>query len=299
MVFMKILIIGSNGQLGWELGRRCKQHGMEAVLLDLPEFDITEKEAVFKRVETDTPGLIVNVSAYTAVDQAENDVAAAFKVNSDGPAYLAEACSNANIPMIHISTDYVFDGKANKPYLATDEVSPVGVYGESKASGEEEVRFNLEEHIIVRTAWVYGVHGVNFVKTMLRLGGEVETLRVVSDQKGCPTFAGDLADAVLVIAKTIISGTKVQWGTYHYCGMGITTWFDFARQVFKIAGSYTPLKIKELIPISTSEYPTPAKRPEYSALDCSLIENVFNIIRRPWQESLEFMIKELYQQDNN
>ena len=234
---------------------------------------------------------MINAAAYTAVDQAESEQELAFSVNCKGPAYLAKACSKFRIPLIHVSTDYVFDGSKRTPYLETDPVSPVCVYGESKAAGEKAVRDALEAHIILRTSWLYSTHGNNFVKTILRLANEREELRVVADQYGCPTYAWDLAAAILHIADQMGRRGKTQWGTYHYCGQGIITWHDFAVKICGLAKRYVPVRVKEIEAISTAEYYTPAKRPAYSVLDCSKIARCFGISIRPWQDSLEDMLE--------
>ncbi len=291
---MKLLITGSKGQLGWELCRQGKDRGYDLIPLDLPEFDITDKPAVFDTIKRSHPDLVVNAAAYTAVDKAESEIDMAFAVNRDGPSYLASACAKVHIPLIHVSTDYVFDGCKNGPYLETDLIAPIGIYGKSKAEGEDKVRSNLKEHIIIRTSWLYGVHGNNFVKTMLRLGREREELCVVDDQHGCPTFAADLAEAILTIASLIEKGEDISWGTYHYCGAGSTTWYGFASKIFEIAKDHDTLKLKKVIPISTSEYPTPAKRPANSIMDCTLFERNFGITPKAWEGSLANMIAEYY-----
>ena len=283
-------MIGSNGQLGWELCKQAKERGHDLVPLDLPEFDITDKSAVFNMVTRSHAVLVVNAAAYTAVDKAESESELAFAVNRDGPSYVASACAEVHIPLIHVSTDYIFDGKKTGPYLETDPVAPIGVYGKSKAEGETEVRRQLKEHIILRTSWLCGIHGNNFVKTMLRLGRERKELRVVDDQHGCPTFAADLAEAILIIASIIEKGENISWGTYHYCGAGSTTWFGFASKIFEIAKGYDSLKLKKVIPITTSEYPTPAKRPANSVLDFSLLLKEFNICPLPWEKGLAKML---------
>lgn len=288
---MKLLIIGSNGQLGWELCKRGGKRGFDIIALDLPEFDINDASAVKKEVSQADASIIINAAAYTAVDKAESEPELAFAVNCNGPAHLASSCAKAGIPLIHISTDYVFDGNKKGPYLETDPVSPIGVYGKSKVDGEIEVRGHLKEHIILRTAWLYGIYGNNFVKTMLRLGKEKEMLRVVADQYGCPTYAADLADAILKIASQINEGRDIAWGTYHYCGKGVTTWHGFTEAIFNEAKKHDSFKVKKVVPISTKEYPTPAKRPANSALDCSLITKHFGISPKPWAESLARMIK--------
>ncbi|SPD73888.1 dTDP-4-dehydrorhamnose reductase [uncultured Desulfobacterium sp.] len=295
---MKIFVIGSKGQLGWELCRRGKDRGFDILGLDLPEFDITHPSQVQSQVNGKGIFLVINASAYTAVDQAETQEELAFKVNCDGPAYLASSCARAKVPLFHISTDYVFDGTKKTPYKETDPVCPLGVYGKSKADGDERVRTLLKEHIIIRTAWLYGVHGNNFVRTMLRLGRAQEELRVVCDQYGCPTFAGDLADALLTLAGSLIKGEDIAWGTYHFCGKGATTWHGFAKMIFELAGKHTSLRLKELHAITADQYPMPAKRPVMSALDCSLIEKRFGISPRPWQEVLKNIMPHLLSDDH-
>jgi dTDP-4-dehydrorhamnose reductase len=295
---MKILVIGANGQLGWELCRKGISAGFDILPLDLPEFDISDRPSVRKAVVHQDVSLVVNASAYTAVDQAESEPERAFAINSDGPSYLASACRDAGIPLIHISTDYVFDGSKKNPYCETDPVSPLGVYGKSKAEGEKKVRENLDEHIILRTAWLYGVHGNNFVKTILRLGKKQERLRVVADQHGCPTFAGDLADTILSIAARIREADTIAWGTYHYCCQGKTTWHAFTEKIFELARPYISLKVKKVEAIKTQEYPTPAERPADTALDCSLIKDRLGISPRAWEESLEGMITHILFDEN-
>jgi len=299
---MKMLLVGSNGQLGWELEKRGKMQGLDIIPLDLPGFDITDPSAVKDAVAGSDVSVVVNAAAFTAVDRAESEPELAYKINSDGPAYLASSCAVSGIPLIHISTDYVFDGARKSDYLETDPVSPIGVYGKTKAAGEAEVRNHLQGHIILRTAWLYGVHGSNFVKTILRLGKEKETLNVVNDQYGCPTYAADLAETVLKIAAKISERGDIVWGTYHYCGKGMTTWHGFAEKIIDLARRHCSLVVKKVVPITTAGYPTPAERPVRSVLDCSLVTKNFGIHLRPWQESLAEMINCLVntnQQNNN
>lgn len=288
---MKLLIIGAKGQLGWELRTRGGQQELETVCVDLPEFDITDRAQVAAQVESVMPDLVINASAYTAVDKAESQAELAFAVNEAGPKNLATPCAALNIPLVHVSTDYVFSGDKKTPYYETDPVAPIGVYGRSKAAGEAAIRDRLAPHIIIRTAWLYGVSGPNFVKTMLRLGQEREVVRVVADQYGCPTYAADLADAILVIAKQIGDGAQEKWGTYHYCGRGDTSWYGFASAIFEIARPLLPLKVQTVEPVSSDVYPTAAKRPINSVLDCSRIEKTFNIQTHPWKERLAKMLK--------
>ena len=295
---MKIVVIGVNGQLGWELNRQGKQQGLDVVPADLPDFDITDQPAVENLVTKTSADVIINAAAYTAVDRAESDPQLAFAINRDGPAYLAAACAALGVALIHVSTDYVFDGTQKEPYVETDPVSPIGVYGQSKAAGEEAVRKILPAHIMIRTAWLYGVHGNNFVKAMLRLGHEQEIIRVVSDQFGCPTNAADLAQAILLIAARIAAGREIKWGTYHYCGDSATSWHGFAEAIFSLAGRQATLLVKKVEPIATAEFPTPAKRPVNSVLNCDLIKNHFGVQTRPWQESLAETLQQLLISDS-
>jgi dTDP-4-dehydrorhamnose reductase len=289
-----IAIIGSNGQLGWELIRQGDRQGIKMLALGSTAIDVTRPESIAGCLQPGTVQLVVNAAAYTAVDRAETEKKRAFEVNRDGPANLAGFCARTGIPLIHISTDYVFDGSKAGAYRENDPMSPIGIYGQSKAAGETEVRRINPEHLIVRTAWLYGVHGHNFVKTMLRLGREKKTIRVVDDQVGCPTYAADLGRAILLIADHILAGKKTRWGTYHYCGAGSATWCAFAKAIFEIAGKHEASLAAKVIPVTSAEYPTPVKRPANSVLDCSKIAKQFDIQPRPWITSLTDMIDALY-----
>jgi len=290
---MKLLIIGSKGQLGWELSRQCKRSGFLFLAVDLPQLDITDQSQVENAFVDFKPSVVINASAYTNVDKAEVEPMAAFSVNSTGPANLARLCGKYKIPLIHISTDYVFDGTKGEPYLETDPVSPLGIYGKSKEEGESKLRSILKEHIILRTSWLYGVHGHNFVKTMLGLGNEKKIVKVVSDQYGSPTCAADLAEAVLTISGSIRNSLENSWGTYHYCGQGVTTWHGFAKAIFEIASQYISFKLTHVKAITTAEFPTKVKRPPFSALECNLIKKSFGINPKPWKESLEKTIERI------
>lgn len=287
-----VLITGADGQLGWELQRRAKARKIAAHALNRADLDITDKDAIQKFVATKKPRVLINAAAYTAVDKAESEPEAAFAINRDGPTHLAYACAEAGIPLIHISTDYVFDGTKDRPYREDDSVAPLGIYGASKLAGEDAVRDILPQHIILRTAWVYGAHGKNFVKTMLRLAETQSTLRVVKDQHGCPTFAGDLADAILDIVQHIISGTvpKNGYGTFHCTGSGRTTWSGFAEKIFAFATTGVD-KRPVVEGIATTEYPTPAQRPANSILDCGKLTHTYGITLRPWQDALADMLQ--------
>ncbi len=291
---MRILILGANGQLGRELIESAGSFGFEATGFDIETLDITDRTSVERTVSDKLGSVVINAAAYTAVDQAESDVARAFAVNRDGAAHLAIACAKAKIPLIHVSTDFVFDGRKGAPYVETDAINPLSVYGLSKSEGEARIRAVLEEHIIVRTSWLYSRWGKNFVKTMIQLGRDREILRVVDDQRGSPTHAADLAEALLAIAARI-RDKRVPWGTYHYCGGGETSWHGFAVRIFELARHREVFRVKEVQPIETSEYPSPARRPPYSVLDCSLIAAVFGIRPRPWADSLAGMLDALYE----
>jgi dTDP-4-dehydrorhamnose reductase len=291
---MKVLVTGAHGQVGWELSRRGAGKDFDILALNRAALDITDQGIVNREVSGSGASVAVNAAAYTAVDQAESEPELAFAINRDGPAYLASACAVAGIPLIHISTDFVFDGKKGGTYLESDQISPLNVYGKSKAAGEMAVRERLPEHIILRTSWVYGVRGKNFVKTILRLSRKRDVIQVVADQYGCPTYAADLADAIILIAAQMQEKRKIAWGTYHYCGKGVTSWYGLTEEIFSLAKQYSSLRAKTIEAIGTPDYPTPAKRPLNSALDCSLIEKTFDIHPKPWRQSLAHMIKRMF-----
>ncbi|MGE4062298.1 MAG: dTDP-4-dehydrorhamnose reductase [Rhodospirillaceae bacterium] len=286
-----ILLTGAGGQVAWEVARRAAASEFAVKAFSSVELDITDPKAVNAQVGAAAPRVIINAAAYTTVDKAESDKDRAFAVNRDGPGHLAALCSQRNIPLIHISTDYVFDGRRKDPYIEDDATAPLGVYGDSKLAGEAAVRAFLDRHIIVRTAWVYGVHGHNFVKTMLRLGRERDVIRVVDDQCGSPTFAGDLAEALLVLTRRLLKETLPEeaYGTFNYTGGGAVTWHGFAEKIFELAAPHLGRRPK-VEPIPTSEYPTPAQRPANSVLDCSKIARVHGIMQRPWEQALQEML---------
>ena len=289
---MTILVTGAGGQLGSELMRRASRFDVKATGVSSADLDITDARAVQRSVARSGAAVVVNAAAYTAVDKAESEQALAFAVNRDGTAHLAAACAEAKIPFIHVSTDYVFDGTKEAPYTEDDPVHPMSVYGASKEAGERALREIWPLHVILRTAWVYSPFGHNFVKTMLRLAGERDSLTVVADQQGSPTAAGDLADAILRIVQYIGVRGDIPWGTYHYCGSGRTTWHGFAEAIMHLAAPALGRSV-EVIPITTAEYPTPARRPANSVLDCSRISELFDIQPRPWRESLKEVVSEL------
>ena len=203
-------------------------------------------------------------------------------MNKTGCTNLARICAQNQIPLIHISTDYVFDGQKGTPYLETDPISPIGVYGRSKAEGEIEIRSILKEHIILRTSWLYGIHGQNFVKTMINLATGKKEIRVVADQYGSPTNATDLARAILILGDHLHSKPKIEWGTYHYCGSGVISWHTFAEKIMELTRLHGGVRSARVEPVATADYPTQAARPIYSALDCNRIRKHFGISPQPW-----------------
>jgi dTDP-4-dehydrorhamnose reductase len=277
-----ILVFGGGGQLGRELVSLAAERG--AVLQAIPraETDIADRDAVRARVARSKPTMVVNAGAYTKVDMAELDRDAAYRSNAAGPAALAEACAQAEVPLVHISTDYVFDGSKAGPYVEDDPIAPLGVYGASKAEGEAAVREADARHVILRTSWVYGVHGANFLKTVLRLARERDELRIVADQRGCPTATADLAAAVLHIVPYLDAGKPV-WGTYHVAGTGVTSWYEFASEIVEAQSAATG-RHPPVIPITTAEYPTKAARPANSELDSSRFFSTFGFRAAPWRE---------------
>jgi dTDP-4-dehydrorhamnose reductase len=287
---MKLLVTGAAGQLGRALAGAAGDVGLAA--LDQAALDVTDVAAVRRAVEHHAPDAVVNAAAYTAVDRAEAEPDRAFAVNRDGAANLAAACAEAGLPLLHVSTDYVFDGAKGAPYTEEDAPHPLGVYGQSKWEGEEAIRAALPEHVIVRTAWVFGAHGHNFVRTILRLAGEQETLRVVADQQGSPTAAADLARALLGIAREVTAWPG-RWGTYHLAGRPPTTWHGLAVAVVEEARRWRPLVVREVVPIRTDEYPTPARRPAEVVLDCGKLEAAFGIAPPPWRPALARVVAQL------
>jgi dTDP-4-dehydrorhamnose reductase len=284
---MKILIAGKNGQVGSCLVELLEaQPELTFLALDREELDITDPVQVNKIVTQFQPNIIINAAAYTAVDKAEQESALAYAINRDGAQHLAMAAENANAVIIHISTDYVFDGDSAENYTESNVTAPQGEYGRSKLAGEQAVAEACPRHIILRTAWVFGEHGNNFVKTMLRLAKTRESLGVVADQFGGPTYAGDIATAIVTISKQIIDGNQA-YGIYHYSGFPQVSWHTFAEKIFEIALEQDvlvkPIKVN---PITTLEYPTPAKRPANSSLNCDKIHNAFNIEQSDWQAAL-------------
>lgn len=278
---MKILLTGANGQLG-----RCFQDrlpvGWKILATDSSELDITDLAHVEQAVKDFQPDAIVNAAAYTAVDKAESEPELAEKINTTGPENLAVVASKQGIRLVHVSTDYVFDGNATEPYNEDSATNPLSVYGKTKLAGEQAVTQAAPEAIIVRTAWVFSEYGNNFVKTMLRLAKERDSLSIVADQRGCPTYAGDLAQAIISLLEKNAEG-----GVYHYCGDQEVSWYEFAESIFAIAVDKSRLiDIPSLKPIPTTDYPTPAYRPTYSTLACDRVKKL-GISLSEWKNALQ------------
>jgi dTDP-4-dehydrorhamnose reductase len=291
---MTLLLTGADGQVGREIQRLALQDDQPIVALNRRGLDITDANAVRQVVRKTGPAMIVNAAAYTAVDKAEDEPALAFRVNRDGAANLAQAAGAAGIPLVHLSTDYVFDGTSPRPYLEADPVAPIGVYGHSKWEGEEAVRQRLHHHLIIRVSWVFGVHGNNFVKTMLRLAREREALEVVADQHGGPTYAGHIAALILHLYERALKQGATSWGTYHFCGSPVTSWHAFAEAIVRTGRQKGILDRSVTVhPITTADYPARARRPANSALDCRKIDAYFGIHPKAWQTGLDDMLARL------
>lgn len=286
---MKILVTGSQGQVGHCLSQQLSAKEWTVKTLAREQLDISDSTAVDKMVKEFAPDIIINAAAYTAVDKAETDAEAAFRINRDGPQNLAKAAHAINAVILHISTDYVFAGDASEAYQESAETAPQGVYGKSKLEGEVAVAQANPKHIILRTAWVFCEHGNNFVKTMIRLGAQRDALGIVADQVGGPTYAQDIAAALIKIAEQYNQQKDIPWGIYHFSGAPHVSWYEFARYIFnevKRADLYEK-PIPDIKPIATADYPTPAKRPANSRLDCTKIHDAFGINPSDWRVALK------------
>ncbi|CAN7648002.1 dTDP-4-dehydrorhamnose reductase [Ensifer adhaerens] len=282
----RILVTGGTGQVGTELLGCSWPDGVQLVAPARAELDLLDPDAIVRYVARGGFSAVINSAAFTAVDKAESDILTAWKVNALAPAALALATKAAGIPIVHISTDYVFDGLKDSPYREDDPVAPLGVYGASKEAGEQAVRTGNSQHVILRTAWVFSSYGANFVKTMLRLGEERPLLRVINDQVGCPTAASDVAAVARMITLRLMEDTGGPCGTYHFVNDGAATWYTFALGLFaqqELAG----FKVPKIEAIATEDYPTPARRPRNSQLSTEKLTRDYGVHPRDWRTALE------------
>ena len=285
---MKLMVTGAGGMTGSELAAQATTRGWNVSAFDHAALDITDFQAVNATVARTAPDIIINAAGYTAVDAAESDPERAMELNGTAPGNLARAAHDANAAIVHISTDYIFDGTKSSAYLPTDTANPVSVYGESKLAGEIEVREACARHAIVRTSWVYHETGRNFVRTMLSAARAGKDLRVIDDQHGSPTSARHVAAALLEVAAALATRPEVA-GTYHFTNSGVTTWFGFAKAIFEIAGLEP-----QIVPCTTAEYPTPARRPRMSALDSTSFTSTFGVTPAPWRDALADTISRIH-----
>ena len=284
----KVLVTGANGQLGWELQQAAKANpNFEFIFLDRSAMDLSNPDGLLKIIESYAPSAIINTAAYTAVDKAETEKSLAHVINAEAVAELASIAKNKNIPFITYSTDYVFSGNAAIPYVTDTQLAPVNYYGKTKADGEQMALAANPDSIIIRTSWVFSSHGYNFVKTMIRLMKERDSLNIVGDQQGRPTYARDLATASIQILNALNLGLPIK-GIYHFANTGETTWFDFAQKIKELAGLECTLTS-----INSDQFPTPAKRPNYSVLDTQKIEKELNLHIPHWELALSDCILQL------
>lgn len=300
MTAMHILVTGANGQLGQCLADQLREQNISHTMLSREQADINDTVVLSRLIADQGVTVIINAAAYTAVDKAESEAELAQRVNVQGAEALAKLCGQYDIPLLHVSTDYVFAGDADTPYSEADATAPTGVYGSTKLAGEKAIALHCPKHIILRTAWVFSEYGNNFLKTMLRLGGERDCLSVVADQVGCPTYAGDIAAALVSIACQIhqrdedANDAGDYYGIYHYGGDSAVSWHDFATAIFEQAQQQGVLStLPELAEIATKDYPTPAKRPAYSVLDCQKVVAEFLVRPSDWREAVGLVLSKL------
>ncbi len=292
---MKALISGCDGQVGCEICRKAPGYGLEVVATDVANLDITDIDAIRELQGKHQTDIFINAAAYTAVDRAESDTQIAHDVNALGAQNLAVIADECNLPILHISTDYIFNGDASSPYRDDAEPDPRSVYGATKLEGERLVAKANPRHLTLRTSWVFGIDGQNFVKTMLRLGKEQDAISVVSDQFGSPTFAGHIAAALLKLTKQYQQAGVLPWGNYNFCDRDATTWHQFALKIMQLGLEHGLLTNSPIVhPIRTEDYPTPATRPLYSVMDCSRFEQTFpDVGISSWESGLREMMADL------
>jgi len=289
---VRVLVTGANGQVGTELILEGEKRGLQMLATGRVGLDITQQAAVSNFFKTQQPDVVINAAAYTAVDKAESEPELVYAINHDGTANLARACADNGIPLMHISTDYVFDGNKKGAYTETDTPNPQCVYGKSKLEGERAIESILEQYLILRVSWVFGANGNNFVKTMLRLGKERDIIKVVADQHGGPTWAGDIAATLLNLKQRWSDGETISWGTYHYSGQPATTWHGFAEAIFEQAEELGMIGNSPRVEsITTADYPTRAQRPLNSKLDCHKIAGELAIPQSDWRIGLSGVLE--------
>ncbi len=297
----RILLVGANGQLGQELQRTLTPLG-DVIGVGREKLDLAASTSIRQAISDASPNVIVNAAAYTAVDKAETETELAHAINAIAPQIMAEEAQQLGAALFHVSTDYVFNGQKNTPYTEEDPTNPISAYGKSKLLGEEEIRKTLSRHIILRTAWVYGTKGKsNFVRTMLRLFAEREEVRVVADQVGTPTWAHDIADAIAFLVPQLSPEGEQSpiTGIYHYTNSGVASWYDFAVAIFEEAKQLGfPIRVQRIVPITTSEYPTPAQRPAYSVLSGKKVSAALGTYPPYWRDGLRQMLREFYSYTN-
>jgi dTDP-4-dehydrorhamnose reductase len=284
---MRFLLLGGSGQVGRELRALATYRNIDVVAPDREALDLRDPSAIERMIAAEPWSAVINAAGYTEVDRAEVEEAAAFELNAEALSWLAVETARWKIPLLHISTDYVFDGKKGSPYLETDAVAPLNAYGRSKLAGERAVCAENPQHVVLRTAWLFSPYGKNFVKTILRLAGERDRLNIVADQRGCPTAARDVARACLDIAlRCAAEPQRVPYGVFHYAGAGEATWFEFAQAIVGLASARTG-RSPEIVPIATAQYPTPAARPEDTRLACNAVIGHFGVEVVPWRQALQ------------
>jgi dTDP-4-dehydrorhamnose reductase len=289
---MKLLVLGANGQVGWELQRALAPLG-EVIAWDRGQADLSQADALTANIASLSPQAIVNAAAYTAVDRAQTEADLAARINAQAPGHLGRLAARLNIPLVQYSSDYVFDGSGTQPRTEDAPTGPLSIYGQTKLDGEWQLRASGCQHLILRTSWVYAARGNNFAKTMLRLASERETLRVVADQVGAPTGAELLADATAHALRQLLTQPGLT-GTYHLCAAGETNWADYARFVIELARAKgQTLRCQEVLGIPSTDYPSPAQRPLNSRLDCRRFESTFGLRLPPWQVGVSRMVQEV------
>lgn len=286
---MGIVVIGRNGQLARSLAGLAIAQGDPLTVLGRPEIDLLRPDTAEPAITALAPDVVINATAYTAVDRAEDEPEAARAVNAEAPGLIAGICERIGSALIHVSTDYVFDGRKAEPYVEADDTAPASVYGATKLDGERRVAAVCARHLILRTAWLHSPHGANFVTAMLDLARREPTVPVVDDQRGSPTYAPHLAEVVLALARRIIDSGDIEWGLYHAAGTGVATRDELAREIFdrarRLGGPWARVR-----PIGSAEFPTRARRPANSALDCSALERTFGLRLAPWREGVAICV---------